>query len=703
MNSWFHWRALLPKSLFILTVFVMAAPTHAHVTKIVIDKNKSESPAYNGKSFGSVGQYEKLVGLAYGEIDPNDRRNAVITDIKLAPRNARGMVEYVAVFSIIKPLDMSKASGLMIYDTVNRGNPIVSGIFRSGDENGEAFFENHGAVILSSGWQGDVVDSRGGRAYTIQLPVAKNPDGSSVTGQVLARFVDMPSGTNTLPITASLPFSILTYERPATLDTTQAILTTHASETMTGKIEGDKTIPSTDWAWADCTKTPFPGLPDPTKFCLKNGFDPSLLYQLVFTAKDPVVMGVGLAAIRDINSFFRYADKDDGGNANPVAGKITAAIGHGTSQTGRIVRTFIGLGFNEDESGKIVWDGAHENVGGRFNPVNIRFSEPGGGTGLYDLQSEGASSWGDSPDASRGHKTAGVLDRCRASKTCPKIFETLGSTELWDMKDTPDLVGTSKNKDIPLPENVRRYYFPSTPHFGGTGGFSTATKPAPMFGGGGTCAYPTNPNPESETQRALMLRLIDWVTKGTQPPASSYPTLSNGQLVTPREVAKAFPANAGVQSPADFGTPIFDYDLGPQFDYTDESGIVAKQPPAVKHVIEPLVAKVNADGNETAGIPSVQLQAPLGTYSGWNVLATGFFKGHSCGITGAFIPFAKTKAEQMASGDPRPSLEERYGSQDGYVAAVKAAADKEVMRGFLLPEDAERLVQQASAANIFAK
>jgi hypothetical protein len=408
--------------------------------------------------------------------------------------------------------------------------------------------------------------------------------------------------------------------------------------------------------------------------------------------------------MRDINSFLKYGTKDDAGTVNPVAGKITAIIAHGTSQTGRIVRTFIAQGFNEDESGRIVWDGAHENVGGRFNPLNVRFSEPGGGGGLYNLESEGANSWGDSSDSIRGHKTAGILDRCRASKTCPKIFETLGSTELWNMKDTPDLVGTAKNKDIPLPENVRRYYFPGVPHFGGNGNFSVNTKPAPMFGGGGTCVLPTNPNPESETQRALILRLIDWVMKGTAPPASVYPTLANHELTTPQEVAAAFPKIPGVQSPADLAMPIFDYELGPKFDYTDESGIVATEPPGVKRVISPMVAKVNADGNETAGIPSVQIQVPLGTYVGWNFLATGYSKGGPCGITGAFVPFARTKAERMASGDSRPSLEERYASPDAYVAAVKAVADKEVARGFLLPDDATRLIQQAqtATATIFA-
>jgi hypothetical protein len=678
-----------------LGLLAWTAPAGAHVTKIVIDKAKSESPAYGGKSFGNIGQYEKIVGQAYGELDPKDRRNAIIQDIQLAPRNSRGMVEYVATFSLSKPMDMSKASGVLLYDTVNRGNEVIANVFKSGDSSAEDFFASRGVVIVRSGWQADLPpNGRGGLSYTIQVPIAKNPDGSSITGPVLARFINMPPNTNTLAVTASLPMTALSYERPVSLDTTQATLTTHQSETLSGVIGGEKTVPSSDWAWADCAKTPFPGTPDPGKICMKNGFDPTLLYQLVFTAKDPLVTGVGLAAMRDILSFFRHADKDEQGTANPVAAKISYVVAHGTSQTGRIVRTFIEQGFNEDESGRIVWDGANENVAGRLNPVNVRFGIPGGGIGMYELQSEGVSSWAASPDKVRNHKAAGVLDRCLATKTCPKIFDTFGATELWNMKYSPNLVGTSGDKDIPLPENVRRYYFPGTPHFGGPGGFSVDSKPAQA------CTLAANPNPESETQRALILALVDWVVKGTPPPPSRYPTLAKGELVSASESAKGFPKIPGVASPAALMNPVLDYDLGPDFDYNDLTGAVLKQPPAIKHVIEGVVVKVNADGNETAGIPSVLLQAPLGTYTGWNVTANGFFKDSPCGFTGGYIPFARTKAERMASGDPRLSIEERYPTHDAYVAQVKAAADKAVHDHFLLQEDADRLVQQAAASDI---
>src|SRR5579863_9772528 len=214
------WRYAIRCVLGLLLLFspALAPAAKAHITKIEIDRTKCESPAFGGKTFGTIGQYEKIVGLAYGELDPNDRHNSIIQDIKLAPRNSRGMVEYVATFSLSKPLDMSKASGVLIYDVVNRGNETVPGTFRFGTESGDEFFAARGVMILRSGWQGDLSPNGrggwGGKAYSIQLPIAKNPDGSSITGQVLGRFADMPPNTNTLPLTAVLPGMALTYERP---------------------------------------------------------------------------------------------------------------------------------------------------------------------------------------------------------------------------------------------------------------------------------------------------------------------------------------------------------------------------------------------------------------------------------------------------------------------------------------------------------
>ena len=663
----------------------LAPPANAKIKRIVIDKSRGESPAYSGKSFGQIGQYEKIVGRAYGELDPRDPRNAILTDIQLAPRNERGMVEYVATFTLIKPIDMRKASNVLLYEVVNRGRKLEPG----GSDRGYSY--------LFSGWQGDIppADSTENQGpETIEVPIARNPDGSPITGRVLARIVNTSGSTAPLYVfTRPVPYL------PASLDTKQATLTARASETTEGVSSPVSIVPSSEWAWADCNRVPFPGEPDPRKICVKNGFDPTLLYQLVFTAKDPLVLGIGFAATRDIVSFFRYAEQDEAGTPNPLAGKIHYVVSQGSSQSGRFIRTFIHLGFNQDEAGKVVWDGAIPHIAGQELGLNVRFALPDGASSPYELGGEGIPWWDDWTDTLRSRKSAGLLDRCRVSKTCPKVMEAFGSTEFWDLRMSPALVGTSAAADLPLPDNVRRYYFPGTNHGGGPGGFS-ATPPPPARGRAGVCALPANPNPESDTMRALLEDMIAWITKGTPPPPSQYPRLSDGTLVRATKAAVGFPEVPGASLKDGFENPLFDYDWGPDLNYNDISGILTDVPPATKQVIPLLVPKVNVDGNEISGVASVLHQAPLGTYLGWNVIPAGFFKGQICAFTGGFVPFATTKQERLAAHDPRPSLEERYGTQQAYVAAVRSAADRAVQERLLLPEDADRLVEQATASHI---
>lgn len=676
-NRLLGWPAAAAPCLAAWSVLALsAAPAQARVVKIVIDKK--ESPAYAGKAFGAAGPYERITGRAFGELDPRDLHNAVINDIDLAPRNARGMVEYVATFTLWKPVDLSKASGVLIYAVSNRGNRPLIGAFHVGGDPGDGFFFNRGDIILTSGWQGDLGERPG--AETITVPVAKNPDGSSITGPVLARFSDMPAGAKTL----SLPTSYA----PATLETTKATLTRRASE-------DGAVIPvaAKDWAFADCRKDPFPGTPDPTRISLKGGFDPTYLYELVHTAKDPLVLGIGLAATRDVVSFFRHAARE-GDTDNPVKGKVSHVVAQGISQSGNFVRTFLHLGFNEDESGRVVWDGANAHIAARQLPINFRFARPGGAAAMYEPGSEGVLWWGEYRDEARGRPEAGLLARCRASGTCPKVFETFGSAEFWGLRMSPVLVGTRADRDIPLPANVRRYYFPGTTHGGGAGGFGTAAKASDRY------EMPDNPNPQRETMRALMAALIDWVVKDTAPPPSRYPLFTAGQLVRPESAAMGFPRISGVPLPDHMLNPLLDYDFGPDFRANDLSGRISTQPPVIKQVLPSLVPRVDADGNEVGGVPSVLHQAPLGTYLGWNVARGGFFKGRNAGFAGGFIPFARTRAERIDAGDPRPSLEERYRDHDGYVAVVKAAAERQVERRFLLPDDATRLVREAEASDV---
>jgi hypothetical protein len=678
--------------LVFLTLF-FGMPLQAKVLRIVIDKSKSVSPAYGGQSFGDVGQYEKIVGKAYGEIDPQAPRNSIIQDIRLAPRNARGMVEFVASFTLIKPIDMSKANGFMLFDVVNRGNRQAIQLLNGG-EPGDGFLMKQGIVILSSAWQGDIIPSGPNDIReTLQIPIATNPDGSPVTGAVLTRFYNV-QGTNTISL-ASLGYQSMAYQRPLTLDTSQATLTTRTSETTDGKSGPVMVVSPGDWAFADCTTVPFPGTPDSGKICLKNGFDPSLLYQIVFKAKDPLVLGIGLAAVRDVVSFFRHDEQDSAGSANPLRNSIRYVVAQGTSQSGNLVKTFIHLGFNQDEAGRIVWDGANDHIAGRQVPINIRFASPGGAAEMYQPGSEPVLWWSDWPDKARNRKEAGMSDRCNLTHTCPKIFETFGSTEFWGLRMSPDLVGTSADKDIPLPANVRRYFFPGTTHGGGRGGFATTTAPP-----GGGCALAPNPNPEIHTMRALIVDLMDWVAKGIEPPPSRYPTLADKILVPPTKSAMNFPAIPGLVFVDNFENPLLDYNFGSTLNYNDLSGYISDEPPAIRQVIKMLVPRVNSDGNELGGVPSVLFQAPLGTYLGWNITAGGFFKGQICGFSGGYVPFAKTKSEREASGDPRLSLEERYPSHEAYVALVRSAAHKAVAERFLSQEDADFLIAQAQASNV---
>lgn len=661
--------------LVVACLIVCSIAVEARVTRIVIEQK--ESPIAEGKSFGSAGAYERLIGRAFGELDPKDPRNALITDIQFAPRNARGMVEYAATFMLVKPMDVRRANGVLLYAVANRGNRITPSAFGI---KGEEFLLKQGYIILHSGWQGDLSPRAG--AETISVPLAKNPDGSSITGWALARFSNMPAGTNTL----SLPVA----HEAASADTTKATLTKRASEES-----AILPLLGSEWAFGDCGKAAFPGTPDTNKICVKGGFDPAYLYELSYTAKDPLVLGIGFAATRDINSFFRRAAKDDSNQANPVAHHVTHALAQGTSQSGNFIKTFIHLGFNQDEANRIVWDGANAHIAGRQMALNIRFAHPSGAASLYEPGSEGPLWWGQYEDTTRGRKAASMLDRCTATNTCPKIFETFGSAEFWALRMSPNLLGTNAAVDIPLPPNVRRYYFPGTRHGGGRGGFSTEVPAAPS-----PCELPGNPNPQTETMRALLVALTDWVTKEAAPPLSVYPRLGQGQLVPPVRAALGFPLIPGVPLPDNLINPLLDYDFGPEFNYSDLSGVMALQPPIIKRVFPLLVPKVNADGNETSGLASVLQQAPLGTYLGWNVIRTGFYKGRRCGFEGSFIPFAKTKAERLATGDPRLSLEERYRDHAGYLNAVRKAAERLQQQRFLLPDDAARLVREAEASDV---
>jgi len=640
----------------------------ARLARIVVESREPAAYTAGGRT------YEILKGTFYGELDPRAPQNAGITDISAAPRNAKQRVEYSATFAIARPVDPAQASGVLWYDVPNRGNYWVGP-------------ERDGHIRVASGWQGDIPPAP--NMQTVTVPIAR-PQGHTILGPATVRFVNMPSGSKTLPLIGGLNRPV-PRPAPATLDTNRAQFYRQSADGAPLTI-----IPSSDWAFADCDVIPFPGKPDPTKVCLRDGFDRKQAYTLVYQARDPLVLGIGFAATRDLISFLRHAQTDDAGTPNPVAGLAAYTIGTGTSQSGNYLRTFLHLGFNADEDGRIVFDGMNPNIGGRLVPLNMRFGMPSGALEMFEPGSEGTLWWGDYADVERGQPTASLLDRCRRQKACPKIVETFGSAEFWGLRMSPSMVGTDAKSDIPLPDNVRRYYLPSVTHGGGSGSFSVKGD-GPLGG----CKLPNNPLPVRETMNVALRALIDWVRGTAQPPKSVYPSLAAGDLVAPTPAAMKWRAIRGAPSPAGKLNPLWDFDFGPGFNAPDLSGAASTLPPRIRRILPSLVPRVNVDGNETSGVPSVQLLAPLGTYTGWNErVDEGYGANGRCLFMGGFIPFATTKAERLAAKDQRLSLEERYVDHAGFVAHVRSVVDRRIKAGWLLPEDGIRLIAAAEASDV---
>ena len=679
-----------------LGLLSIPALTQAGITHIEIANTEDYSP---GTAYGAVGAYEKLTGAITGEVDPNNPKNAIITDLVLAPVNANGKVEYTADFIMIKPKDMTKANGILRYDAPNRGNMLTYPP--------DPVLLKRGYVILYGAWQGDVPKSNPSR-LTLTVPVAKNADGSPITGLYRSELVPTaPSPQMALP-GGVYNGTMMPYE-PVSLDNTGASLTRRVKQT-----DPHIFILNSDWKFARCNTTdnPFPGKPDSKTICLKGGFDPNYLYELVYTAKDPKVMGLGLAAVRDYVTFFHYGEADSVGNPNPVAGRIKHILGQGTSQCGNFMKTFIHLGFNQASDGSRVFNGVYSHVAARQTQVNARFAVPGGGGGLRtDHTAFGQTAprglAEDSYDAVSG-RVGGVMAWCSATNTCPKFFLGFSGTEFYVLQGSPVFTDAYGLMDVTQPDNTRIYFYSSTQH-GGAGGTASITW-NPIWTPAATNAsiYPAGTVAHhNDTFRALWIALEDWVVRNLAPPPSEHPKVSDGTLVRPDQLV--FPVMKGLTwKVAGIDTPIpeFKYlgwyndwpllDFGPRFLPQDDSGIADHLPPYyMGKDYGILVPQVDADGLDIAGIRSVDVQAPIGTSLDFNYNANLAWND-LFGLSGSYIPFHKTRAARLVAGDTRLSLEERYGTQKGYVVAVTKAANDLVVRRFLLREDADRIIANAA-------
>lgn len=704
-------RAALLAALSVATICIAGAAT-ARITGIQVTSTTS---AFNGTSFGSVGKYENVVGVAHGELDPDDPLNAVITDIALAPRNARGAVEYSMDFSIFKPVEESKGNHTLLYDVVNRGRMSIPAldIGSSGSNPGDGFLENSGYTIVYSGWEHDVTSG-----IRIAPVIAHNRDGSAITGRVRSEYI-LNSPASTQDVTAPPAY--------------EAISANNAGATLTRRVhqfDPKEAIPNSQWAFADCTSTPFPGVPSTLKVCVQGGFDTNHIYELVYAAKNPVVTGLGFAATRDFISYLRNSNGRNTGRGNGVGNgdgrgrcynrgqgaahngcpqllptppsllgeAIDNAIIYGSSQSGRWIRTFLQLGFNQDENLHMVVEGAIPHKASNRGAFNVRWGQPTrlSGTQHTETQFPGQESpqtWGVYKDT-LSDVTASQLDRCNATNSCPKIFHTITDTEYWQALMGLNTSTADGTADLAMPDNVRIYEFSSTQHGGGDPLNPPTILPNPPA----NCQLRTNPNPFIPAQRALLVALREWIVNGTEPPPSMYSKVSDGTLVPVETVHYGYTGAVNFTIPG-VANRKFYLDRGAAFNVEDISGVMA-EPPVAGAAYALLVPAVDSDGNDIGGLRNVNVQVPLGTYTGWNPRKAGFSEGDSCDLTGGYIPFFRTKAQRDAVGDPRPSLAERYPTHADYVARVTAAANGLVAQRVLLPQDATLMINQANAAAV---
>src|SRR6267142_2107181 len=635
-----------------LGLFLLLAATtaDARVTRIEILRTE---PFAAGQAFGTIGAYEKLVGRFHGELDPSDPLDAVIVDLDKAPRNARGRVEYSSDFYILRPADLAKGNGALLYDVNNRGRKYALVQFNSAPmisdpstlaQAGNGFLMRQGFSVVWSGWIPGLPAAD--NALRIEVPAA------TASGPIEQTVWDELLFNDTTTQEARLSF------RPATPEGATLLLRDRNADQPT-------TVPADQWEFAG-----------PQSVRLKpagTAFRIGAIYQLVYKAANPPVSGIGFAATRDLVSFLRYAAADDAGTANPLAlagqPAIRRALGHGTSQSGRYLRDFVYRGFNEDGTNRIVFDGINPHVATARLFLNHRFAQPNRmvqiGHGFmfypdvsfpfaYETQADPFTGVND-----------GILARCSARQNCPKVIHTNTGTEYWQSGQSLIVTDGLGRRDGTPPESVRIYHFAGTQHVG-----IANTMPK------GVCAMPPNNVDYAPLLRATLAALDRWVKDGTPPPPSRHPRLADGSLVDMTAPSLTIPGFTAAKAPS----PRSRIDYGPDF----ARGIIGKAlPVALADRYGVLVPKVDADGNETSGIRLPDIAAPTATAMGWSVRsASAGAAGELCYLDGSYLPFAKTKAEREAKGDMRPSLEERYRGPADYAAKVRAAAEDLQKQGY---------------------
>ena len=675
-------KRIVFKTLFAVALLIGLVDSQLAEARVVRLEIAERGLFAEGHSFEHTGPYERLKGRIHIEVNPDDPANAQIHDLKRAPRNARGRVECWTDFFLLKPVDPRRGNGRILYDVSNRGNKLAMETFNGARSNdptaladaGDGFLMRHGYSVLWTGWNGDVL-ADGTDRLLAGLPIAQE-DGKPVTGRAHAEICTKEKVYSRAFFWS--PWGVSDAYPSASLDNRTATLTMRASRSDEG-VE----VPRDRWAFGRWENGRL--VPDPTHLYVKDGFRPGWLYDLVYTAKGPRVTGLGLAALRDSLSFFRYAERDDTGLANPLAQTIEHAYIFGISQSGRLVHHFVYAGFNADEAGRIIFDGALSHVPGSGKGMfNHRFRM----TTCYGTYHEGNLSGSEffplaptpQTDPVSGRQ-GDTLARARAQGCAPKVIFTQTSTEYWSRAASllhTDVAGT---KDIALPDNVRVYLISGAQHLGG----GPHTR--------GNCQQPRNVlNDRPPILRAMLVALDRWVSGRAEPPASRYPRIADGTLVDLATWRRAFPKIPGAGLPPDYYGPCR-LDFGPRF---RSEGIADVVPPKMGKPFGTLIPAVDADGNELAGVRLPDVAVPLGTYTGWNLrTAASGPEGILTRLDGMYLPFATTEQQRREQGDPRPSVPERYPTRAAYLAQMTEATLKLHHEGFLLAEDAAAILATA--------
>jgi hypothetical protein len=642
----------------------LAAQASAEVVSVEI---KEQRPWISGRAF-KAGEYELLSGIVHYEVDPFAKSSQGITDIRLAPRNARGRVEFKGPFMVLRPLDPTRSNGATIFEVANRGSTQMQGVLIEADtfallanetrEVSRPALFDMGYTFAWAGWQGNL------KADEFGLEVPTAPVSGLVRSTTFLGYTSNGLDGGRLlevPACATNPVD------PA------AVLRVHQSFDDPGTV-----VPRSDWSFSRREK-PGAVVPDPCAVLLAKPLAKPALVSVTFQGGPPQVMGLGQAAVRDFVVHLRRSDKASPLNARP--GDARRIIAYGYSQSARFLRDFIYRGFNADESGRPVFDGVLDTASGAGRgSFNHRYAMPGsaGNSVGSALRAVDLYPFADvpTPDLGRGRRE-GQLDQARRDKVQPRIFHILNSSEYWARAGSLLQTTTDGRRALPEASGTRIYAFAGTAH--GPRRHTLFLEKAMR------ADYPYNDNQDLFLAMPALLVLMDrWLAEGTVPPPSRAPVLGT-TLVPPSELK--FPRIPNVEVPQ-APPPVWQMSLGP--DYA-AGGIIA-EPPRLGSRYSLLVPQVDEDGNELGSWRGLATSVPLGTYTAWNYqdrrLLEGF--GMLSGLQGAFIPFPTSKAQREKSGDPRLSVGERYGGIDGYMTAVESAIVRQISAGFLLPEERDR-------------